>query len=86
MNTVKTHLIKIGNSRGIRIPKPLLDRFGFGEEVELAVQRNQLVIRPAQRARHGWDKQFGLMAEHSDDRLLDETILTQWDVDEWEWT
>ncbi len=89
MNTVvKTRIVKMGNSRGIRIPKLLLDQLGLNEEVELAVQQNQLVIRPVQRPRHGWDEQLKLMAERGDDRLLDaEAVsLTQWDVDEWEWT
>jgi antitoxin MazE len=89
MNTVvKTRIVKMGNSRGIRIPKLLLDQLGLNEEVELAVQQNQLVIRPVQRPRHGWDEQLKLMAERGDDRLLDaEAVsLTQWDADEWEWT
>ncbi len=86
--TVKTRIVKMGNSRGIRIPKILLDQLGLNEEVELAVEENQLVIRPARRPRHGWDKQLSLMAERGDDRLLDAEAasLTEWDADEWEWT
>jgi len=85
---VKTRIIKIGNSQGIRIPKLLLDQSGLGEEVELSIERGQLVIRPVRRARHGWDEQFRMMAESGDDRLLDEEALslTQWDAGEWEWT
>ena len=89
MNTVvKTRIVKMGNSRGIRIPKLLLDQLGLNEEVELAVQQNQLVIRPVRRPRHAWDEQLKLMAERGDDRLLDaEAVsLTRWDTDEWEWT
>ena len=85
--TVKTRIVKMGNSRGIRIPKLLLDQLGLNEEVELAVQDNQLVIRPVQRPRAGWDEQFKQMAERGDDRLLDAEALslTRWDADEWEW-
>ena len=88
MNTsLRTRIIKIGNSQGIRIPKLLLDQLGWDEEVELAVQEDQLVIRPIRHPRYGWDEQFRMMAEHGDDRLLDEVVsLTQWDADEWEWT
>jgi antitoxin MazE len=83
---LRTRIIKIGNSQGIRIPKLLLDQLGFDEEVELAVQEDQLVIRPIRHPRYGWDEQFRMMAEHGDDRLLDEVVsLTQWDADEWEW-
>ena len=85
--SLRTRIIKIGNSQGIRIPKLLLDQLGLDEEVELAVQEDQLVIRPIRHPRYGWDEQFRMMAEHGDDRLLDEVVsLTQWDADEWEWT
>jgi antitoxin MazE len=83
---LRTRIIKIGNSQGIRIPKLLLDQLGL-DEVELAVQEDQLVIRPIRHPRYGWDEQFRMMAEHGDDRLLDEAVVsfTQWDADEWEW-
>jgi antitoxin MazE len=86
--SLRTRIIKIGNSQGIRIPKLLLDQLGWDGEVELAVQEDQLVIRPIRHPRYGWDEQFRMMAEHGDDRLLDEAAvsLTQWDADEWEWT
>ena len=85
MNTVKTQVIKIGNSRGIRIPKLLIDQVKLGAEVEILVQRDQLIIRPTSRPRCGWDEQFRAMAEHGDDRLLDHPVLTQWDKREWTW-
>ena len=85
MSVVKTPIIKIGNSRGIRIPKVLIDQVGLGNEVEITVQRDQLVIRPTSRPRYGWDEQFRAMAEASDDLLLDETTPTQWDTSEWKW-
>ena len=86
MNTVvKARIVKIGNSQGIRIPKAWLEQVGLGEDVEVAVGPDQLVIRPARRPRHAWDKQFRDMAEQGDDRLLDEAVPTQWDKDEWEW-
>lgn len=89
MNSViTTRVINIGNSRGIRIPKILLDQLGFEEEVELAIRRNQLIVRPVRRPRRGWDEQFALMAERGDDRLLDEgaASFTRWDAEEWEWS
>jgi len=85
MNTIKTQVIRIGNSRGIRIPKLLIDQVGLGDEVEIAVQRDQLVIRPASRPRDGWDEQFRNMAERGDDHLLDGPLPTQWDGSEWKW-
>ena len=85
MNAVRTPIIKIGNSRGIRIPKLLIDQVGLGDEVEIAVQRDQLIIRPTSHPRAGWDEQFRAMAAHGDDHLLDDAVPTQWDVSEWKW-
>jgi antitoxin MazE len=84
---MKTRIIAIGNSQGIRIPKVLLEQSGLGEEVELEVRDAQIVIRPAERPRQGWDQAFRAMAEKADDRLLDEalTAQTDWDTTEWQW-
>ncbi|MDQ2690764.1 MAG: AbrB/MazE/SpoVT family DNA-binding domain-containing protein [Chloroflexota bacterium] len=85
MDTIRTHIIKIGNSRGIRIPKPLLDQAKLENEVEIAVSRGQLVIRPVPQPRSGWDEQFRLMAEQGDDQLLDKPVSTKWDRSDWVW-
>ena len=84
---MKTRIIAIGNSQGIRIPKVLLEQSGLGEEVELEVHDSQIVIRPAERPRQGWDEAFCGMAEQADDRLLDEDVSAQtdWDTTEWQW-
>lgn len=84
---VKTRIVKIGNSQGIRIPKLLLEQLNLTGEVELEVEDDRLVIRSVKAARCGWEEQFRLMAEQGDDRPLDMTTapLTTWDDDEWEW-
>jgi antitoxin MazE len=83
---VKTRIIKIGNSQGIRIPKFLLDQTDFGDEVELEVQEGHIMIRAAHSARSGWEEQFQLMAEQGDDQLLDDVLLlTAHDEEEWDW-
>jgi len=84
---MKTSIVKIGNSQGIRIPKILLRQLQLTGEVELTVKHNQLVIKPGQRPREDWDEQFGKMSEKRDDRLLDEDAVsvTKWDQDEWQW-
>ena len=85
MNSIRTQVVKIGNSRGIRIPKPFLDQTRLGNEVEIAVQRGTIVIRPLSRPRSGWAEQFLAMAEHGDDKLLDKPMPTKWDRSEWVW-
>jgi len=82
----KSKIIRIGNSQGIRIPKFILEQSHLGEEVELDVREDEIVIRPARRARSGWDKAFQAMASRGDDALLDaDQPLSSWDEEEWEW-
>lgn len=85
--TVKTRIVRIGNSQGIRIPKPIIEQLGFAEEVELEIFPDQLVVRSVHVPRFGWDEQFRAMAEAGDDQLLDDDVvsLTEWDEVEWEW-
>ncbi len=85
--TFKTRIVRIGNSQGIRIPKPIIEQLGFSEEIELEIFPDQLVIRSAHAPRYDWDEQFKAMAEASDDQLLDAQSLplTEWDEAEWEW-
>ena len=83
--TVRSKVVKIGNSRGIRIPRALLEQAGLTDEVEMTVEDNKLIIRSAQLSRQGWEAQFSAMAEHGDDRLLDQAPSTRWDEDEWTW-
>ena len=82
---MKTKIIQIGNSQGIRIPKPFLEQTGLGDEVELEVRADELVIRSAKKTRGDWETAFAKMAETGDDSLLDAHVESQWDEDEWTW-
>jgi antitoxin MazE len=84
---MKTRVVRIGNSHGIRIPKPLLEQTGLRGEVEISAQDDSLIIRPARRPREGWAAAFQEMAHSGDDALLDDTApsLSSWDEDDWEW-
>jgi antitoxin MazE len=86
-NVVKSRIIKIGNSRGIRIPKILLDQAQLGDEIEVEVQGDKLIVSSVRGPREGWDEQFSEMARQGDDRLLesDAGTLSSWDRAEWEW-
>lgn len=87
MSVVKTRIVKIGNSRGLRIPKTILEQLNLRNEVELEIQKNKLVIRPAVTPRQNWEEQFNLMAQRGDDELLDDAApgLSVWGEEEWEW-
>lgn len=84
---MKATIIKIGNSQGIRIPKPILEQCGFNKEVELEVHENELLIRSSRQPRKGWEKAFQAMTTNEDDKLLDSDheTTTKWDEEEWEW-
>ena len=85
---MKTQIIKIGNSQGIRIPKILLQESRIGKDVELISRKEQIVIRSIKKIRSGWEKSFQKMAKNKDDMLLDKSSLihqNSWDEQEWEW-
>jgi antitoxin MazE len=83
--TIRSKVVKIGNSRGIRIPRALLEQAGLSDEVEMMVEGNKLIIHSARIPRQGWDAQFAAMAAQGDDQLLDSAPATQWDEEEWTW-
>jgi antitoxin MazE len=83
---IRTRLIKIGNSQGVRIPKLILDQLAFPDTIELIVEGDQLILRPSTHPRADWPTQFQEMAAAGDDHLLDPDLLpTTWDESDWEW-
>ena len=84
---MRARIVKIGNSQGIRIPKPLLEQTGITDDVELEVDQNQIILRPVQDPRAGWDGAFEAMAEAGDDAMIDDAdgISHAWDDEEWQW-
>lgn len=78
-----SHIISIGNSKGIRLPATLLRQCNIADEVELLAGSNEIIIRPvAKSPRAEWGKAFALMRERGEDSLLIDDAL---DVEEWEW-
>ena len=84
-SVIRAPIVRIGNSRGIRIPKVWLEQLGLGDEVEMAVERNRLVIRRARDPREGWAEAFREIAARKEDVLMDGPIPTRWESEEWEW-
>jgi antitoxin MazE len=81
---MKARLIRIGNSRGVRLPKPLIEEAGLQEEVEVQIRGNALVITSHNQPRAGWAEAARKMRERGHDRLLDGTS-TRFDHEEWRW-
>ena len=84
---MRTKLVQIGNSKGIRIPKPLLEEVGLDGEVDITIAGNTLVVSPVCKVRHDWSTAFAAMAERADDELLDRVAepSSSWDAEEWRW-
>ncbi|GMV06234.1 MAG: hypothetical protein AMXMBFR53_25100 [Gemmatimonadota bacterium] len=82
---MKTKIVRIGNSRGVRIPKPLLEQAGLEGEVELRVIESGIVIENADRPRVGWVEAAAALSQSGDDSLLDEPVGTGFDESEWTW-
>lgn len=82
---MKTRLVKIGNSRGVRIAKPLLEEAGLTDEVEIRARAGAVVITPRTRPRAGWAEAAARLAKANQARLLDDPSPTRFDEEEWEW-
>lgn len=82
---VRSRIVRIGNSQGIRIPKPLLEQAGLDGEVELHVEQGRIVIAAARRPRAGWAAAAQAMHARGEDELLDPPAATRFDAEEWEW-
>lgn len=85
---MKTKIIRIGNSQGVRIPKPLIEESGLNEEIEMILGDNEIILRPAKTIRKGWEASFEQTAEQGDDGLLDQEEIkspSEWDEAEWTW-
>lgn len=83
---MKAELVQIGNSRGVRIPKPLIKQCGLGDRVELSIQNNCLVISPDRKPRQGWEKAFREAGPATHDELLLEAVEPSvFDHKEWQW-
>lgn len=82
---MRVQLTRIGNSRGIRIPKPLIEQCGLDDQVELRVTAEGLVLAPHRPARSGWKEAFAHARPAADDLLLNELPPNAFDREEWKW-
>ncbi len=82
---MKTELIRIGNSRGIRIPKPLIEQCGLGPTVDLSIEDDRLIISAKRRPRQGWLEAFRSVQSSGDELLLESVGANTFDREEWRW-
>ena len=82
---MKTRIVRIGNSQGVRIPKPLLEQSGLEGDVELRLTDRGILIEPVRRTRDGWRDAARLIHEREEGDLLDDAVATEFDRTEWRW-
>jgi antitoxin MazE len=82
---MKTKIVRIGNSRGVRIPKPLLEEAGLEGDVELRVVDSGIIIESVGAPRAGWAEAALQLTARGEDQLLDEPLPTDFDESEWTW-
>lgn len=82
---MKTQIIQIGNSQGVRIPKGLLADSKIAGEVELELHKEGILISRAQQPRVGWAEVFKSMAGNEDDEFSSDSALGEFDKKEWQW-
>lgn len=79
---MKSMLVRVGNSRGIRLPKALIEEAGLTGEVDIHAEPGLITVRPVESPRKGWAE---AAAEHPSEGLLDEPTPSEFDTEEWIW-
>lgn len=76
-------IIKIGNSKGFRLPKTILEKYNISDKVELILEKGQIILKPINKPRKGWNKAFQKMNKEGDDQLLFDDVFDDENFDEW---
>lgn len=80
---MEVSVIRIGNSKGIRLSKTLLERYNIKDTVDLILEKGHIILRPLSTPRKGWEKAFKEMNENGDDRLLFNDVFKDENLEEW---
>lgn len=76
-------VIKIGNSRGVRLSKDVLERYNIQDKVELVMEEDYIVLKPKTKPREGWEESFERMRQNEDDQPLMDDVFDDEDFEEW---
>ena len=80
---METSIIKIGNSKGLRLSKTILEKYNIKEKVELILEKGQIILRPIKKPRKNWEEEFKKMRLNNDDRLLMNDVFDDENLVEW---
>ena len=78
---MKTSIIQIGNSKGLRLSKTILERYNIKDTVELILEKGRIILKPIDQPRKGWDEAFSKMHRNNDDQLLIDDVFNDEDFD-----
>jgi len=76
-------VIKIGNSKGIRLSKTLLEKYNIKDSIDLIMDEEQIILKPISKPRQGWEKAFKKMAKNEEDNLLIDDVFENENIEEW---
>ncbi|MCC7526658.1 MAG: AbrB/MazE/SpoVT family DNA-binding domain-containing protein [Chitinophagaceae bacterium] len=76
-------VINIGNSKGIRLSKTILEKYSINEKIELILEKGYIILKPKAEPRKGWEKAFKKMHENGDDQLLMDDVFEDENFEEW---
>ncbi|MBC7413277.1 MAG: AbrB/MazE/SpoVT family DNA-binding domain-containing protein [Bacteroidia bacterium] len=76
-------IISIGNSKGIRLTKTLMEKYNIKDTVELILEKGYMILKPKVEPRKGWEKSFKKMHEAGDDKLLMNDVFEDENFEEW---
>ena len=85
MKTMKTKIVQIGNSRGVRLPKSFIEEAGLENEVELRLVEGGILVESAPTPRAGWSEAAKHLHDVEKGVMLDEPVATHFDDSEWSW-
>jgi antitoxin MazE len=80
---MEVQVISIGNSKGIRLPKSILEQYNISDTLELILEKGRIILKPKSVPRKGWEKLFKQMHENGDDKLLIGDIFEDETFEEW---
>ena len=80
---MELRIIKIGNSKGFRLPKTLIEKYNIKEKVELILEKGYFILKPVATPRKGWESAFKQMNENGDDELLFVDVFENENFEEW---
>ena len=76
-------VIAIGNSKGIRLTKTLIEKYNITDTLELVLEKEYMILKPKSAARAGWEKSFKKMHDNGDDKLLMPDAFDDENFEEW---